>query len=84
MFQIYAENSVDNMKMLTIVEQFLHRAKALSSSHPTSPGRKLGVHKLGGRQLGQLTPTDQRNIAYYVTSCSAYRAGGRTRKEGMF
>ena len=30
-----------------------------------------------GTQLGQLTPTDQRDIPYHMTSCSAYKAGGR-------
>ena len=30
-----------------------------------------------GTQLGQLTPTDQRDIPYHITSFSAYKAGKR-------
>ena len=37
-----------------------------------------------GTQPGQLTPTDQRDIPYHMTSCSAYKARGRRRKWGMF
>jgi len=33
-----------------------------------------------GTQLGQLTPTDQRDIPCHITSCSAYKADGRRKK----
>jgi len=34
--------------------------------------------------MGQLTPTDQRDVPYHVTSCSAYKAGARRRKTRTF
>lgn len=33
-------------------------------------------------QLGQLSPTDQRDIPDHMISCSIYKAGGRRRKAG--
>jgi len=35
-------------------------------------------------QPGQLSPADQRDIPYHTVSFSAYKAGGRRRKRGMF
>ena len=35
-----------------------------------------------GTRLGQLTPTDQRDLPCDTVSCSAYKAGGRRRKGG--
>ena len=37
-----------------------------------------------GTQPGQLTPSDQRDIPYYMASCSAYKAGGRRRTGRLF
>ena len=35
-----------------------------------------------GAQPGQLTPAGQRDIPYYMTSCSAIKSEGRRRKRG--
>ena len=43
-----------------------------------------GGETLEGAQLGQLTPADQRDIPYHMTSCSAVKPGGRSRKGGTF
>jgi len=32
--------------------------------------------------MGQLTPGDQRDIPYRMTSCTAIKAGGRNKNEG--
>ena len=65
---------------LVTAQQGLHRVKAFSASHPTPPVSRVGVHKkLEGTWLGQLTPTDQRDIPHLMTSCSAYKSGGRRR-----
>ena len=37
-----------------------------------------------GIQLGQLTPTDQRDIPYRMTSCSAVKAWGKDEERGAF
>ena len=37
-----------------------------------------------GAQMGQVTPTGQRDTPYHVASCSAYKAGRRTCKGGAF
>jgi len=34
--------------------------------------------------VGQLTPADQRDILYYVLSCSAMKAGGKKEEGGKF
>jgi len=63
----------------------LAQPEDLFCSSPTPPARRLGVHKeLEGTQLGQLTPTDQKSIPYYMMSCSAHKSGGRRRKSGKF
>ena len=55
--------------------------QAFSVSHPTPPASRLGVHRSwDGTQTGQLTPTDQRDIPYHMTLCSAYKARGKRRK----
>lgn len=36
-----------------------------------------------GTELGELTPADQRDVPYWMSSYSAYKAGER-RKEDMF
>jgi len=41
-----------------------------------------GAQEVGGDKLGQLTPTDQRDITHHMTSYSAPKAGGR-RMKGM-
>ena len=59
-------------------EQCLHRVKVFSASHPTPPARRLGgTRSWEGTQLGQLTPTDQRDISDHMVLCSAIKAGGR-------
>ena len=53
----------------------------------TPPHQRVGwgcTRSWEGTQLGQLTPTDQRDIPYHMTSWSAYKAGGRRRKGGTF
>ena len=43
-----------------------------------------GTRSWEGTQLGQLTPTDQRDIPYHMTSCSAIKAGGKKEEGRMF
>jgi len=43
------------------------------------------VHKkLSGNTAHKLTSNGERDIPYHMTSCSAYKAGGRRRKGGTF
>ena len=41
-----------------------------------------GTRSWEGTQLGQLTPTDHRDIPDHMVSCAACKAGGRRRKGG--
>ena len=84
MFWIWAENSVDNTEMFSLL-----LSSAYTEARPflllTPPHQRLGwgyTRSWEATQLGQRTPTDQRDIPYHMTSCSAYRAGGRRRKGG--
>jgi len=68
---------------LVIAEQCLHITKGISVSHAAPPVSRLGrTRSWKGTQPGLLTPADQRDIPYHMTSCSAIKAGGRRRKEG--
>jgi len=59
-----------------------YQVKAFSAPHTTPPASGLGVHKkLGGDTAGT---TDQKDSPYCMTSCSAFKAGGRRRKGGKF
>ena len=84
MFWICDENSVDNTGMFSLL-----LSSAYTESRPflllKPPHQRVGWGCTRGRegtQPGQLTPTDQRAIPYHMTSCSAYKAGGRRRKGG--
>ena len=78
MFWICAGNSIDNTGRFQLL---------LSSActeprpflFPTPPHQRVGW---GWTQPGQLTPADQRDARCHMTSCSAYKTGGRTRKRG--
>lgn len=52
-------------------DQGLHRAKAFSTPHPL----QLCTRSWEGTQLGQLTPSDQGDIADHMVSCSALKLG---------
>ena len=85
-FWICAENSVDNTGMFQL---WLSRAYTVSRpflllTPPHQPGGWGCPRSWEGTQPGQLTPTDQRDIPYRMTSCAAYKAGGRRRKGGTF
>jgi len=84
MFWLSAESGVANTGMLQ-----LQLRSAYTESRPflllTPPASRLGMHRSWeGTQLGQLTPTDQKDIPYHMTSCSSCKAGRRRRKEGTF
>lgn len=81
MFQICDESSVDNSRdVLVTAQQCLHRGKVFSGPHATSPASRGEEHnKLEGMQLGQLTPTNPREILRRLVSCLAYEAEGRRR-----
>lgn len=54
-----------------------------SLTHHAQLENRLGMHKnLGRGMLGQLTPIDWRAAPHHKTSRSAYKAGGRRRKQG--
>ena len=64
-------------------------SSAYTESRPflllTPPHQRAGwgcTRSWEGTQLGQLTPTAQRDIPDHMTSCSAYKAGGRRGKAG--
>ena len=82
MVWICAGNSVDNTGMFLLL-----LTGAYTASRPflllTPPHQWVGwggTSSWEGTQPGQLTPTDPRHIPDHMTSCSAYRAGGRRRK----
>ena len=86
MFWTCDENSVDNTGMFALL-----LSSAYTESRPflllTPPHQQEGwgcTRTWEGTQLGQLTPTDQRDIPHHMASCSAYKAGGRRRKGGTF
>ena len=54
------------------------------SPQPTSEQAEGGTRSWEGTQPGQLTPTDQKDIPDHMTSCLAYKAGGRRRNRGTF
>ena len=73
------------IEVFTIAEQCLHKAKAFSAPHTTTPASSWGcTRSWEGTQPGQLTPTDRRDIPYHMMSRSAYKAGGRRRQRGTF
>ena len=74
-----AGNSVDNTGMFSLL-----LSSAYTESRPflllTAPHQQGGwgcTKSWEDTQLGQLTPTDQRDTAYHMMSCSAYKAGRR-------
>ena len=75
-FWICAGNSVGNTAMFQLL-----LSSAYTESRPflllTPPHQRVGwgCTSWEGTQLGQLTPTDQRDIPYHMMSCSAYKAG---------
>jgi len=83
MFWICAENSVGNAGMLLLL---LSRAYRESRPFPllNPPLQQAGwgcTRSWEGTPPGQLTPADQRDVAYCTTPCSAYKAGGRRKKK---
>ena len=78
MFWISAGNSVDNSEMFSLLLSSAYTVKAFSAW----VGGSTRIWE--GTQVGQLTPTDQRDILDHMASCSTYKAGGRRRKGGMF
>ena len=86
MFWICAENSIDNTGVFSLL-----LSRAYTQSRPflllTPPHQRAGwgcTRNWEGTQSGQLSPTDQRDIPYHMTSCSAYKAGGKRRNGGTF
>ena len=81
---ICAGNSADNTGVFQ-----LSLSSACTEPRPslprTPPHQRAGwgcTRSWEGTQLGQLTPTDQRDVPHHMASHSAYRAGGRRRKWG--
>jgi len=85
MFCICAENSADNTSMFLL----------MLSSTCTALGPFLlpkllnqsvgwGTRSWEGTQPGQLAATDQRDFLWHMTSCSAYKGGGRRKKGAVF
>lgn len=69
--------------MFVITVQSSYRVKAFSIfHHPLSASRLRVIRSLEVTEMGQLTPPDQRDVAFHPASCSAIRAGRRRRKEG--
>jgi len=65
-----------------MAEQGLHSVKTFSASHTAPPASRLGVHKSWeGTELGQLTPTDLRDIPYLMIAYAAIKAEGQ-KEEG--
>ncbi|XP_076190115.1 protein unc-93 homolog A isoform X3 [Aptenodytes patagonicus] len=75
------------------ISQFTGRkllfALVLTESRPflllTPPHQRVGwgcTRSWEGTEPGQLTANDQRDNPHHMTSCSAYKAGGRRRKGG--
>ena len=75
-----------------VIQACFHYCRAvLRESGPflllTPPHQQVGwgcTRSWEGTQLGQLTPTAQRDIPDHMMPCSAYKAGRRRRKRGMF
>lgn len=80
MFQICAENGVDNREMTSLLPSSSY--SAFSASCTGKLEKWLGLHgSWEGTQLGQLTPSD---IPDLMTSCSVYKVGEIRRKSGAF
>lgn len=77
MFCVCAGNSVDNSGMFSLLLN-----SACTGSRLLTPLHQQGVwgwtRICEGIHLGQLTPSDQRDIPDHIASCSAYKTG----KEG--
>lgn len=74
---MFGLKNVDNLGMSFVSAEF-------TESRPLQlPQSGLGVHEeLEGALSGQVTPADPRDIPFYMTPFSGYKAGGRTRKGG--
>jgi len=85
MFWICAENSVDNTGMfwLLLSSAYIEPRPFLLLT-PPHQGDWGCTRSWEGTQLGQLTPTDQRDVLYRMTSCSAMKAVERRRRGEMF
>ena len=85
MFWICAEDSVGNTGMFSLLlsSAYTEPRPFLLLPPPHQRGGWGGIRSWEGTQLGQLTPTDQRDIPDHKMSCSAYKAGGRRRKRGV-
>lgn len=76
LFWICDENSVDNSGMFQLLlSSALHTIKAFSASQINPPLSRLEMHKeLGGMQLEQCTPADQRDTPHHMMR-SAIKTG---------
>ena len=86
MFWICAVNSVDNAEVFLLLLSSAY-TESRSFLLLTPPHQQIGwgcTRSWEGTQLGQLTPTDPRDIPDHMMSCLAYKAGGRRRKGGTF
>jgi len=81
---ICAENSVDNTGMFELLLSSAYTESRLFLLL-TSPHQRVGwgcTRNWEATQLGQLTPTDQRDVPYHMMSCSAYKAPALYEEEG--
>lgn len=53
--------TVDNSGMFYLSLSSAHRFKAFAALHPTSPARRLGVHRKVGKEMWQLPTSDHRH-----------------------
>ena len=78
------------VERVLITKACLLLSSACTASRPfflTPPHQRVGwgcTRSWEGTQLGQLTPTDQKDVPYHMMSHSAIKTGGRTKKGGMF
>ncbi|XP_074989722.1 LOW QUALITY PROTEIN: tubulin alpha-8 chain-like [Calonectris borealis] len=77
-FWICAGNSVDNTGMFSFLlsRAYTGSRPFLLLTPPHQRGGWGGTRSWEGTQPGQLTPTDQMDIPYHMTSCSAIKLGG--------
>lgn len=77
MLWIHAGNSVGNSVSLLQISDYSELRTFVLLTPPYQWVARGCRRSWDATQLGQLNPTDQRDIPYYVMSCSAYKAGGR-------
>lgn len=77
MFWICAENSVDNLKMFSLLLNSVYKeSKPFLLITPSYQQRDWKCTSCWvGRQLGHLNPKDPKDIPHYMASCSALGVG---------